>query len=44
MARKVRGLGKVFDFDAGEVGVEQRSDRDVFMAGLDSISNILPEL
>ena len=44
MARKVRGSGKVGGLDAGEVGVERRSDRDVFMAGLDSISNILPEL
>ena len=44
MARKVRGSGIVIGLDAGEVGVERRSDRDAFMTGLDSISNILPEL
>ena len=44
MARKVRGSGKVVGLNAGDVGVEGRSDRDAFMAGLDSISNILPEL
>ena len=44
MARKVRGSGIVIGLDAGEVGVERRSDRDVFMTGLESISNILPEL
>ena len=44
MARKVRGSGKVDGLDAGEVGVERRSDRDVFMKGLEPISNILPEL
>ena len=44
MARKVRGSGIVIGLDAGEVGVERRSDRDGFMTGLDSISNILPEL
>ena len=44
MVREVRGSGKAVGLDAGEVGVERRSDRDVFMAGLDSISNILPEL
>ena len=44
MARKARGSGKVIGLDAGEVGVERRSDRDAFMTGLDSISNILPEL
>ena len=44
MARKVRGSGKVGGLDAGEVGVERRSDRDAFMTGLEFISNILPEL
>ena len=44
MARKVRGSGIVIGLDAGEVGVERRSDRDAFMTTLDSISNILPEL
>ena len=44
VAREVRGSGKAVGLDAGEVGVERRSDRDVFMAGLESIFNILPEL
>ena len=44
MARKVRGSGIVIGLDAGEVAVERQSDRDAFMTGLDSISNILPEL
>ena len=44
MAREVRGSGKVGGLDAGDVGVERRSDRDAFMTTLDSISNILPEL
>ena len=38
------GSGIVIGLDAGEVAVERRSDRDGFMTGLDSISNILPEL
>ena len=39
------GRGKQLDsLGAGEVGVERRSDRDVFMTDLESISNILPEL
>ena len=44
MARKVRGSGIVIGLDAGELGVERRSDRDAFTTGLDSISTILPEL
>ena len=44
VAREVRGSGKTVGLGAGEVGVERRSGRDVFMSGLESISNILPKL
>ena len=44
VARKVRGSGKTVGLDAGELGVERRSDRDVFMKGLEPIFNILPKL
>ena len=44
MAFLLGGSGKVGGLDAGEVGVERRSDRDVLMKGLEPIFNIQPKL